>query len=106
MDGPERCRSDTALAVEQWETLRATYVGLGHRVDLISPVEGLPDMVFAANGGVVLDGKAIGARASRTRSVSPRAPAYRAWFDEVGLRRRCRPASTNEGEGDFLASAD
>jgi hypothetical protein len=62
---------DRDLAVAQWETLRRTYLDLGHEVELIDSLPGLPDMVFAANGGLVIDGPALG-RASRTPSAPPR----------------------------------
>ncbi|MFD1825216.1 MULTISPECIES: dimethylargininase [Mumia] len=92
---------DTALAVAQWETLRATYESLGHKVDLIRPVEGLPDMVYAANGGVVYDGKAVAASFTFAER-QPEGAAYHAWFDEAGFRPTIQAGSTNEGEGDFL----
>jgi N-dimethylarginine dimethylaminohydrolase len=41
--------TDTSLAVRQWEVLYQTYLDLGFEVHLIDPVEGLPDMVYAAN---------------------------------------------------------
>lgn len=47
---------DAELAMAQWERLRATYLSLGHTVEVIEPVAGLPDMVFAANGATVVDG--------------------------------------------------
>lgn len=92
---------DTALAIAQWETLRATYESLGHQVDLIRPVEGLPDMVYAANGGVVFDGKAIAASFTYAER-QPEGAAYHAWFDEAGFRPTIQAGATNEGEGDFL----
>ncbi len=39
-------------ALRQWDTLHRTYLELGHRVDLLDPVAGLPDMVYAANGAL------------------------------------------------------
>jgi N-dimethylarginine dimethylaminohydrolase len=39
---------DVHLAMNQWETLRQTYKELGHTVELVEPVAGLPDMVYAA----------------------------------------------------------
>ena len=45
--------TDVDLAIQQWRTLRDTYLDLGHRVDTIEPVDGLPDMVYAANGATV-----------------------------------------------------
>src|SRR5947207_9756452 len=47
---------DTELAVKQWERLRETLVGLGHEVHVLVPLVGLPDQVFAANGGFCVDG--------------------------------------------------
>ncbi|KAA1422972.1 hypothetical protein FE697_012625 [Mumia zhuanghuii] len=92
---------DTALAVAQWELLRSTYEVLGHQVDLIDPVEGLPDMVYAANGGVVYAGKAMAARFTYAER-QPEGAAYQAWFERAGFRPTIQAASTNEGEGDFL----
>jgi N-dimethylarginine dimethylaminohydrolase len=54
-------RVDRDLAVAQWRELRQAYLALGHRVDLVEPAPGLPDMVFAANGALVIDGKVFGA---------------------------------------------
>ena len=62
---------DTARAVRQWERLRQTYRLLGHTIHLIDPVPGLPDMVFAANGGTVIGGRGswcqVPARGARRR---------------------------------------
>src|SRR5918994_6089005 len=52
--------TDTALAVRQWQDLYDTYVALGHEIELIDPVDGLPDMVYTANGGFLIDGIAYG----------------------------------------------
>src|ERR1700742_2824073 len=53
---------DTHVAMNQWETLRQTYKELGHSVELVEPVAGLPDMVYAANGGLLVGDKAVVAR--------------------------------------------
>src|ERR1700683_4902921 len=50
---------DLALARQQWALLRAAYLGLGHTVRTIEPQPGLSDMVFAANGGIVVGGKGV-----------------------------------------------
>lgn len=42
---------DVQVAQAQWEHLHQTYLRLGHSVDLIEPISGLPDMVYTANGG-------------------------------------------------------
>ena len=98
-------RADAAVAVAQWEELRRTYLALGHRVDLITPQPGLPDMVFAANGGLVIDGKALGARFTHAERELE-GPAYLDWFAAAGLRSVHDPVHVNEGEGDLLTIGD
>jgi len=92
--------TDTSLAVTQWETLYAKYLELGFDVHLIDGLRGLPDMVYAANGGFVLDGIAYGAKFQYPER-QPEGPAYMEWFAANGFTV-AEPVSTNEGEGDFL----
>ncbi len=92
--------TDTALAVRQWETLYQTYVDLGFEVHLIDPIDGLPDMVYAANGGFVIDNKAYGASFTHPQR-QPEGPAYMDWFGANGFDVHA-PVEVNEGEGDFL----
>jgi len=96
--------TDTSLAVTQWETLYAKYLELGYDVQLIDGLEGLPDMVYAANGGFVLDGIAYGAKFQYPER-QPEGPAYMEWFAANGYQV-AEPVSTNEGEGDFLLVGD
>ena len=92
---------DNALAVAQWERLREAFVRAGHTVELIDPIPGLPDMVYAANGATVVDGKVLGAR-FRNRERVPEGPAYLAWFRTHGFNQVHEPRELNEGEGDYL----
>ena len=96
--------TDTALAVAQWQTLYDTYIGLGFDVHLIDPIDGLPDMVYAANGGFVIDNIAYGANFTYPER-QPEGPAYMHWFRENDFDVRV-PAEVNEGEGDFLLVGD
>ena len=96
--------TDTSLAVKQWEVLYKTYLDLGFDVQLIDPIRGLPDMVYAANGGFVLDGIAYGASFTYPER-QPEGPAYMDWFRENGYDVRV-PQNINEGEGDFLLVGD
>jgi N-dimethylarginine dimethylaminohydrolase len=96
--------TDTDLAVRQWETLYAKYLELGFDVQLIEGLPGLPDMVYAANGGYVLDGIAYGAKFQYPER-QPEGPAYMEWFAANGYTV-AEPVSTNEGEGDFLLVGD
>ena len=92
---------DRALAGQQWQNLAATYRGLGHRVHLIDPVSGLPDMVFVTDSGTVVDGVAFGAR-YRSEHRAPEAEHVMYWFEANGFRQAVRPRFVNEGGGDFL----
>ncbi len=96
--------TDTSLALKQWTVLYDTYVDLGFTVHLIDSLPGLPDMVYAANGGFVLDGIAYGAKFHYPER-QPEGPAYMDWFRSQGLDVR-EPEATNEGEGDFLLVGD
>jgi N-dimethylarginine dimethylaminohydrolase len=96
--------TDTALAVRQWQALYDTYVALGHEVHLIDPVEGLPDMVYTANGGFVIDNVAYGAK-FRFQERVPEGPAFMDWFRANGFEV-AEPVEVNEGEGDFLLVGD
>jgi N-dimethylarginine dimethylaminohydrolase len=93
--------ADRDRAVAQWEALRAAYLSLGHQVELIEPVEGLPDMVFAANGALVVGGRVYGARFHHPER-RPEGPAYAEWFRRNGFTEILEPVHVNEGEGDFL----
>jgi N-dimethylarginine dimethylaminohydrolase len=95
---------DVDRAVRQWETLRQTYLDLGHTVELIDPVVGLPDMVFAANGATVVDGQVLAVQ-FRDPQRADEAPAYQAWFEQAGFPVH-EPKHINEGEGDLLLVGD
>ncbi|MDP7707333.1 MULTISPECIES: dimethylargininase [unclassified Mycobacterium] len=95
---------DVGRATAQWERLRQTYVRLGHRVDVVEPVAGLPDMVYAANGGFVAQEVAVVAR-FRFAERADESRAYANWMASIGYR----PVSTrhvNEGQGDLLLVGD
>ncbi|WP_092666531.1 dimethylargininase [Agrococcus carbonis] len=94
--------TSTARALEQWHALHDAYASLGYDVELIDPIAGLDDMVYAANGGFTLDGKAYGAKFTYAER-QPEGPAYMAWFEANGFEVH-RPRHVNEGEGDMLLS--
>jgi N-dimethylarginine dimethylaminohydrolase len=93
---------DTHVALNQWESLRQTYKELGHTVELVEPVAGLPDMVYAANGGLLVNGKAVVARFAYPQRAAESA-AYAEWMSRHGFD----PVETrhlNEGQGDLLVA--
>ena len=96
---------DPALAMRQWEGVRDAYLALGHRVDLLEPVAGLPDQVFAANGAVVVGGKGYGAKFRHPERTGEEQP-FADTLARLGVRDLRRPEHVNEGEGDFLYLTD
>jgi N-dimethylarginine dimethylaminohydrolase len=91
---------DVDRAIAQWTELKRVYESFGHRVEVIEPQPGLPDMVFAANSGTVVDGRVLGARFRAEQRVAE-AEHFRRWFVEQGYRDVVMPAAINEAEGDF-----
>ncbi|MGW6012962.1 dimethylargininase [Streptomyces sp. NPDC055210] len=89
------------VGVAQWEDLHDTFIELGHDVQLIEPVPGLPDMVFAANGAIVIDNKVLVARFRHSQRVDESA-SYLEWFGSGGWSEVRQAEYVNEGEGDFL----
>ncbi|WP_075732001.1 dimethylargininase [Streptomyces acidiscabies] len=92
---------DGGLALAQWERLRSLYRDLGHTVEVVRPVAGLPDMVFAANGATVVDGRVLGAR-FRHEERTAEGPLYLSWLRANGFPEAHWPEHINEGEGDYL----
>jgi arginine dihydrolase len=91
---------DTGLAKAQWAELKDTYERLGHKVEVIDPQPGLPDMVFAANSGTVINGVVLGSR-FRAEQRAAEADHFRRWFLRNGYRDVVMPTCVNEAEGDF-----
>ena len=91
---------DAGVAIRQWEHLLDVYRALGHTVELIEPVAGLPDMVYAANGGLIVDGKAVVARFAYPQRAGE-AIAYAQWMTHHGFET-LYTKHVNEGQGDLL----
>jgi N-dimethylarginine dimethylaminohydrolase len=99
---------DRVLALRQWSGLVDAYRATGHRVDLLEPLPGMPDMVFAANGATVVDGRALSAKFANPQREAE-AAAHAAWHRSSGILRHVeggggqvqQPIAVNEAEGDF-----
>jgi N-dimethylarginine dimethylaminohydrolase len=96
---------DRRLAVKQWERIVRTYEALGHTVEFVDPVLGLPDMVFAANSGLVIDGRVYLAKFRYPERAGEEGP-YAEWFRGHGFDRIVEATEINEGEGDFAVVGD
>jgi len=98
-------RSSRALAVEQWQRLHAALQQFAD-VLLVPPAPGSPDMVFAANAGLVLEGKVVLSSFLHPERQDEE-EHFRSWFAEAGYQIHELPRDTPfEGEGDALFTAD
>jgi N-dimethylarginine dimethylaminohydrolase len=89
--------TNTELALSQWEVLYQTYLDLGFDVQLVDPIAGLPDMVYAANGGFVLDNIAYGASFTYEER-QPEGPAYILLVGDVLLAGQGFRSASNSHE--------
>lgn len=91
---------DARRARRQWASVRDCLLRLGHEVRLMQAWPGLPDLVFAANGGLVIASKAL---VPRFRHAQRRAEAavFANALSGLGIRDVRRARHINEGEGDF-----
>lgn len=96
--------TDAGRAVAQWQRLTEHFRDLGHHVEQIDAVPGLPDMVFAANGATVVGGRVLTAK-FRYPQRQAEAGAFAAWFRERGYDVR-ESRHVNEGEGDYLVTGE
>jgi ornithine--oxo-acid transaminase len=96
--------ADAGRALEQWEHLKAAYEEVGHVVETIPAQAGLPDMVFAANSALVIDGVALLAKFRHPQRRGEERP-YERWFRARGLTVH-RARHRHEGEGDFVCAGD
>jgi len=92
---------DKALASSQWQALHRI-VSARAAVTLIDPVEGLPDMVFTANAGLV-HGDQVIVSAFRHAERQPESPHFGRFFSSLGFEVHHLSLDTAfEGAGDAL----
>src|SRR5262249_55541598 len=88
---------DPRRARDQWDTLKATIEAAGASVETITPVEGLPDMVYVMNYALV-DGTEVLLGNFRFDERRPETEAAEKWFADHGyvIKR-----SADSGRGCF-----
>jgi N-dimethylarginine dimethylaminohydrolase len=96
---------DVMRANEQWQQLHDTLTGLGHRVELMAADPELPDMVFTANGGIVIGDRGLVPR-FRHAERDGESAHFASSLREIGLREVRQARFINEGEGDFLLTGE
>ena len=80
-----RDRRAHLAAMREWHALRDKLEELGARVELVAPAPGLPDLVFTANAGVVLDRRVLLAR-FRHPQRGQEEPRFETAFRELQAR--------------------
>jgi N-dimethylarginine dimethylaminohydrolase len=88
-------------ARRQWEELRQWLVTLEHEVLTVPPQPELPDMVFVANGGIVVGDRALIPRFRHVERAGESVHFARA-LRGLGLCEVHQASYVNEREGDFL----
>jgi N-dimethylarginine dimethylaminohydrolase len=93
--------TDTARALKQWMAMKEI-VESRAPVSLIAPQDGLPDLVFTANAGLVKDG-AVALSRFRSKERQGEEAINRRWFEQHDFKiLELPPELTFEGAGDAL----
>ncbi|HEY1085491.1 MAG TPA: arginine deiminase family protein [Candidatus Saccharimonadales bacterium] len=96
---------DPKNAMKQWEKLVATLESLDIKVDVIEQEQGVPDMVFATDQGIVRDGAVVLANFRHTQRKKER-QYYRKWFRDNNFRLRALSNVFSFEGGDTLFFGD
>ena len=98
--------SDRAKSIEQWNALHDLLVGIGVDIRCMTPVKGLPDLVFTANAGLIWRDKVFLAN-FRHSARQEETPVDAQWFEALGFETIRLPSQWNfEGAGDALFCGD
>lgn len=98
--------ADLVLAKEQWHGLHQALQGAGATISLLSPVAGLPDLVFTANAAMIYQQRAILSH-FRHEQRQGEEEHDAAWLAAQGFTvQRLPPEVYFEGAGDALFCGD
>jgi N-dimethylarginine dimethylaminohydrolase len=98
--------ADPKASMEQWERLLRTLQDAGATVEAMEPADGLPDMVFTANAGLVWGDRFVPSRFKHPER-SGEEEHYRRWFHGRGSPISSLPGNPYfEGAGDALPFRD
>jgi N-dimethylarginine dimethylaminohydrolase len=103
-------KANRKRAVEQWDTLYKTLKSCGAQIELIAPAQGLPDLCFTANAGLLYKGRIILAH-FKVNERRGEEPHYQAWFEQAGFKVINHAGIDQidaffEGAGDALLAGD
>jgi N-dimethylarginine dimethylaminohydrolase len=93
-------------ARQQWRSLHQALLKLGVQLELMTPQQGLPDLVFTANAGLVYANKFYSSR-FRHQVRARESPKFDEWFAAHGFEIHHLPEGAYfEGAGDALFCGD
>jgi N-dimethylarginine dimethylaminohydrolase len=92
---------EKSLARKQWTALHHTLLRLGAWLEYVHHEDGVPDMVFTANAGLVRGSDVVLSR-FRHKERQGEEVFFQRWFEEQGFRVLRVTAGAFEGEGDAL----
>jgi len=91
-----------AAAKAQWQKVYNIYTEqMGWEVRLCPPVKNLPDMVFATDCGLMIDGKIL-LSSFKYPERQPESAHYEQWFRSHGFTKIKQAKNLFEGGGDFM----
>lgn len=98
--------ADYAAARQQWHDLKQLLEQIGARIELLEPVQGLPDLVFTANAALIWHDQAFLSR-FRHGARQAETPVDERWFQSHQFSVHHPPTDMNfEGAGDALFCGD
>ncbi|QDU82135.1 N(G),N(G)-dimethylarginine dimethylaminohydrolase [Polystyrenella longa] len=99
-------QNDRANSIAQWKSLHSLLKQLGSEIEEISPVAGLPDLVFTANAALVYENRAFISR-FRHSARQGEEPVFTEWFEKHDWNVIRLPEDMSfEGAGDALFCGD
>lgn len=99
-------QSDLPLARQQWESLYQLLQSQNASIELMTPVKGLPDLVFTANAGLIWKDRVL-LSLFRHAARQGETPLDRDWFQKAGFETIDMPEGFYfEGAGDALFCGD
>ena len=92
--------ADNPLATAQWQNLYQTIIGCGAQIELVPPVEGLPDLVFTANSAM-----RVGQQVYLSRFKHPERQLeyreFKQWFERAGYQIVSEPREYFDAQGNY-----
>lgn len=99
-------KANSDLSILQWENLVSKLQSLGVDVETIDPIPQLPDMVFTANAGVLLNNYIILSN-FKHKERQGEEEHFKQWFVKSGFRvTEFKKGIKFEGAGDCLVTKD